>query len=142
MVPGSTLRYGSNFCNVTRSPRLSSRHPMDAAAMPLPRDETTPPVTKMYLVAGILTSTVSTKKVQREPLLVRDPRAYPRRATRILFRSRGQDSRSPAPATAPAARPARGDPPEARNRQAGNRAGTHKDQYVCNEPRRHEVSRS
>src|SRR5579864_2644542 len=53
MVPGSTLRYGSNFCSVTRSPRLSSRHPMDAAAMPLPRDETTPPVTKMYLAIGI-----------------------------------------------------------------------------------------
>src|SRR5579863_9490048 len=49
MVPGSTLRYGSNFCNVTRSPRLSSRHPIDAAAMPLPKDETTPPVTKMNL---------------------------------------------------------------------------------------------
>src|ERR1700675_1072806 len=53
MVPGSTLRYGSNFCSVTLSPRLSSRQPMDAAAMPLPRDETTPPVTKMYLVVGI-----------------------------------------------------------------------------------------
>src|SRR5262249_33449701 len=49
MVPGSTLRYGSNFCSVTRRPRLSSRHPMDAAAIPFPSDETTPPVTKMYL---------------------------------------------------------------------------------------------
>ena len=49
MVPGSTLRYGSNFCRVTRKPRLSSRHPIEAAAIPLPSDETTPPVTKMYL---------------------------------------------------------------------------------------------
>src|SRR4051794_12738413 len=49
MVPGSTFRYGSNFWHVTFSPRLSSRQPMDAAAMPLPRDETTPPVTKMNL---------------------------------------------------------------------------------------------
>src|ERR1022692_965515 len=49
MVPGSTLRYGSNFCNVTRNPRLSSRHPMEAAAMPFPNDETTPPVTNTYL---------------------------------------------------------------------------------------------
>src|SRR5438874_13580866 len=49
MVPGSTFRYGSNFCRVTRRPRLSSRQPMDAAAIPLPSDETTPPVTKMYL---------------------------------------------------------------------------------------------
>src|SRR5260370_36766214 len=27
---------------------------MDAAAMPFPRDETTPPVTKMYLAVGII----------------------------------------------------------------------------------------
>src|SRR3984885_9738445 len=49
MVPGSTLRYGSNFWQVTLTPRLSNRQPMDAAAMPLPRDETTPPVTNIYL---------------------------------------------------------------------------------------------
>ena len=49
MVPGSTFRYGSNFWQVTFSPRLSSRQPMDAAAMPLPSEETTPPVTNMYL---------------------------------------------------------------------------------------------
>src|SRR5712671_4102019 len=48
-VPGSTFRYGSNFCRLTRSPRLSSRQPIDDAAIPLPREETTPPVTKMYL---------------------------------------------------------------------------------------------
>ena len=49
MVPGSTFRYGSNFCSVTFSPRLSSRHPIDAAAIPFPSEETTPPVTKIYL---------------------------------------------------------------------------------------------
>src|SRR5215213_3330838 len=49
IVPGSTFRYGSNFCSVTLRPRLSSRHPIEAAAIPLPSDETTPPVTKMYL---------------------------------------------------------------------------------------------
>src|ERR1700722_9556443 len=49
MVPGSTLRYGSNFWRVTLRPRLSSRQPMLAAAMPFPSEETTPPVTKMYL---------------------------------------------------------------------------------------------
>src|SRR5580700_6425884 len=48
MVPGSTLRYGSNFIMLTRSPRLSSRQPMEAAARPLPRLDTTPPVTKTY----------------------------------------------------------------------------------------------
>src|SRR5580698_3009097 len=49
MVPGSTFRYGSNFWSETVRPRLSSRQPIDAAAMPLPREETTPPVTKMNL---------------------------------------------------------------------------------------------
>ena len=49
MVPGSTLRYGSNFWQVTFSPRLSSRHPMEAAAIPFPKEETTPPVTKINL---------------------------------------------------------------------------------------------
>src|SRR5918999_1606049 len=43
--------YGSNFCIVTVSPRSTSSRPSDAAAMPFPREETTPPVTKMYLVA-------------------------------------------------------------------------------------------
>src|SRR5271168_195869 len=51
MVPGSTFRYGSHFWRVTRSPRLSSRQPIEAAATPLPREETTPPVTKMYFGA-------------------------------------------------------------------------------------------
>src|SRR5215469_1963920 len=48
MVPGSTFRYGSNFIMFTRSPRLSSRQPIEAAASPLPRLDTTPPVTKTY----------------------------------------------------------------------------------------------
>src|ERR1700691_797324 len=48
MVPGSTFRYGSHFWRVTLSPRLSSRQPIEAAATPLPSEETTPPVTKIY----------------------------------------------------------------------------------------------
>src|SRR3954468_9644 len=51
MVPGSTLMYGSNFCMVTLNPRSTSRRPSEAAAMPFPSEDTTPPVTKMYLVA-------------------------------------------------------------------------------------------
>ena len=39
--------YGSNFCSATFSPRATSRRPIEAAAMPLPSDETTPPVTNM-----------------------------------------------------------------------------------------------
>ncbi len=42
--------YGSNFWIVTRKPRSTSRRPREAAAIPFPREETTPPVMKMYLV--------------------------------------------------------------------------------------------
>src|ERR671927_496262 len=51
MVPGSTLMYGSNFINVTENPRASRMAPTEEAATPLPSEETTPPVMKMYLVA-------------------------------------------------------------------------------------------
>src|ERR1700752_2148034 len=50
MVPASTLMYGSSFWSVTRKPRASSSEPMEADASPLPSDDTTPPVTKMYFV--------------------------------------------------------------------------------------------
>src|SRR2546426_3905697 len=42
--------YGSHFWVVTLRPRSTSRRRSDAAAMPLPRELTTPPVTKMYFV--------------------------------------------------------------------------------------------
>src|SRR5215213_6071012 len=42
--------YGSIFSIETLRPELSSSAPMDAEARPLPSAETTPPVTKMYLV--------------------------------------------------------------------------------------------
>src|SRR5215472_9081072 len=51
MVPGSTFRYGSHFCKVTLKPRLSRRQPIEEAATPFPREETTPPVTKIYFGA-------------------------------------------------------------------------------------------
>src|SRR5215468_3919903 len=44
--------YGSIFCSVTRKPRASSSAPIEASARPLPRDDTTPPVTKMYFGAN------------------------------------------------------------------------------------------
>src|SRR5882672_7642404 len=50
MVPGSTLIYGSSLMLVTRMPRDSRIAAREAAAMPFPREETTPPVTKTYLV--------------------------------------------------------------------------------------------
>src|SRR6201991_4459096 len=50
MVPGSTLRYGSSFCMVTRNPRDFSRLPRLEAVSPLPSEEATPPVTQTCLV--------------------------------------------------------------------------------------------
>src|SRR5579883_1406509 len=50
MVPASTLIYGSSFCMVTEKPRFLRRRPRDAVVMPLPMEETTPPVTRMYFV--------------------------------------------------------------------------------------------
>src|ERR1044072_10032395 len=52
IVPGSTLMYGSSLISATFRPRLSSRHPIDDAARPLPRLETTQPATKIYLGIG------------------------------------------------------------------------------------------
>src|SRR5918996_5390525 len=50
IVPGSTLRYGSSFCIVTRRPRERSRRPRLEAVRPLPSEEATPPVTNTCLV--------------------------------------------------------------------------------------------
>src|ERR1700693_306700 len=50
IVPGSTLMYGSSLRLVTRMPREARIAARDAAAMPFPREETTPPVTKTNLV--------------------------------------------------------------------------------------------
>src|SRR5579862_1532105 len=55
IVPGSTLRYGSNFWSWTRRPRSFRSRPSDAATIPLPRADTTPPVTKTYFGARALT---------------------------------------------------------------------------------------
>ena len=41
------------FCAATLSPRALSIRPSDAAVIPFPRPETTPPVTKMYFVINI-----------------------------------------------------------------------------------------
>src|SRR5205085_3508340 len=43
--------YGSNFCSCTSSPRATSSRPIDAAEIPLPSEETTPPVMKMKRVS-------------------------------------------------------------------------------------------
>ena len=50
MVPGSTLMYGSSFTIAILRPRASRMAPSEAAAMPFPNEETTPPVTNTNLV--------------------------------------------------------------------------------------------
>src|SRR5690348_16012422 len=70
IVPGSTLRYGSNFCSCTRRPRALSRRPSDAATIPFPSAETTPPVTKTYFGARALTGFQGSSAGGRRPLLV------------------------------------------------------------------------
>src|SRR5207248_8764758 len=45
MVPGSTLMYGSNLTIATLSPRDSRIAPSEAEEIPLPSEDTTPPVT-------------------------------------------------------------------------------------------------
>jgi hypothetical protein len=52
MVPGSTLIYGSNFWIVTRSPRAFRSRASEEDVIPLPSEERTPPVMKMYF-AGV-----------------------------------------------------------------------------------------
>src|SRR5690606_12377854 len=47
MVPGSTLMYGSSFIIVTFRPRVSRMDASEAAARPLPSEDTTPPGTKI-----------------------------------------------------------------------------------------------
>ena len=54
MVPGSTLMYGSNFCAATLRPRDFSNRPKDAAVIPFPSPDTTPPVTNIYFVINCL----------------------------------------------------------------------------------------
>src|SRR5215213_4015856 len=85
IVPGSTLRYGSSFCIVTRSPRCLSRLPNDDAVSPLPSEEATPPVTNRCLVIWFLDSAaakVHSRRVgvRREDSPVHGLLAYPARA--------------------------------------------------------------
>src|SRR5207342_1672473 len=52
IVPGSTFRYGSNFCALTERPRAFRSRPSDAATIPFPSADTTPPVTNTNLATG------------------------------------------------------------------------------------------
>ena len=49
-MPGSRLIYGSSLVIVTFKPRASKIAASEEAAMPLPNDDTTPPVINMNFV--------------------------------------------------------------------------------------------
>lgn len=59
---------------VTLRPRASNIAANDAAAMPLPSDETTPPVTKIYLV--VMLNLRKRVRIQRLELSARTGRQY------------------------------------------------------------------
>src|SRR3990172_9528188 len=71
MVPGSTLMYGSSLMLVTRMPRDSRIAARDAAAMPFPREETTPPVTKTYLLITLAHGGMEESTGTAAPLQIR-----------------------------------------------------------------------
>src|SRR5947209_10258089 len=66
IVPGSTFRYGSNFCSCTFRPRALRSRPSDTASIPFPRADTTPPVTKTYFGARALTGFHGSSRGGRE----------------------------------------------------------------------------
>src|SRR4029079_8590123 len=87
MVPGSTLMYGSNFISVTLKPRASRIAPTEEAATPFPREDTTPPVMKMNLVAILGLSSRSLKFQSGRPVfLACTCRQQPLRPGEILVR--------------------------------------------------------
>ena len=102
IVPGSTLMYGSNFCTCTRRPRALSSRPSEAAVMPLPSDETTPPVTNTYFVGRSLTGASPARSSRAGRASARSARPIDVRSPRTL---------SPASAPIAAQRPIRGSGP-------------------------------
>jgi len=54
MVPASQLRYGSIFMAVMEYPLLLSKRPMEEVTIPLPRPDSTPPVTTIYFGITII----------------------------------------------------------------------------------------
>src|ERR1700737_1367395 len=73
MVPGSTLRDGSSFCRETVRWRAFRMFPIDAAVIPLPSEETTPPVTKTYFDIDDLQGGFSNLPGSGDPLNIGAP---------------------------------------------------------------------
>src|SRR5947208_3060368 len=144
IVPGSTFRYGSNFWTWTLRPRALRSRPSEAATIPLPRPETTPPVTNTYFVArsvvtqsprdanvacapdgGRAGACVSTGRFRRTcglrpHVLIAAPQAVPQR--RVLELGGGLDERVQAGERAVRERAAEADQPGAADRERRDRA--------------------
>src|SRR5713101_2442970 len=92
---------------VTRRPRSTRRRPSEAAAMPLPRDDTTPPVTKMYFVEltnsppSVGGSAVLPHIADRRPCRRRGPRAPETASRRWESRAAGAAAARVAPTAPP-----------------------------------------
>src|SRR3990170_7559307 len=91
--------YGSSLSIVIRNPLASRRAPMEAAASPLPREETTPPVTKMYFGFTVFSGRISSSPPHG------GPRGCPRPPSRTPHRRRGSSRRSAGHAAVPGAPP-------------------------------------
>src|SRR6266511_125424 len=110
IVPGSTLRYGSSFCMVTRRPRALRRLPRLLAVRPLPSEEATPPVTNTCFVVRADCA----KDDSRDRVLCGAGRGDPRKFTVTRRPPRSPDRRALA-----APEP----PPPRRSRQARRPTG-------------------
>ncbi len=65
--------YGSSFWNVTLNPLASRRAPMEAAASPLPKDDSTPPVIKINFVFIIETPITAVLRHVRQQTSLPNP---------------------------------------------------------------------
>src|ERR1043166_6913707 len=65
--------YGSSFMFATLRPRFSISAPIDAETMPLPSDDTTPPVTNTNLVCCAIASSMARQACARSVLPTAPP---------------------------------------------------------------------
>src|SRR3954465_9952288 len=91
MVPGSTLMYGSSLTSETLILRDSRIAASEAAAIPLPGEETTPPVTKTYFVMASLVLEIVILPEMRWPApFPSPPSSDNRKSQRRLARDSGR----------------------------------------------------
>src|SRR5688500_11879214 len=107
---------------------------MDAAASPLPSDDTTPPVTNMYFTGRFSVVVIVGFKLLASPsqtgARVPNPQGYRRQLNRVGSRRPLWRSHSPIHVTARAIRCARAPSVQAPRHGAGIHVGTRKDRDV------------